>query len=111
MTRTARLIFTDELGRGLHRGQFNVGIWRPARTAAGVPEAGQHDLRHFFASLLIRAGLSPKAVAKLLGHASAVETLKTYAHMWPDDEDRSRDAVDAVLRRSDVPTMRPSLEA
>lgn len=111
VTRTARLIFTTERGLPLHRGEFNERIWGPAREAAGVPETGMHDLRHFFASLLIRGGLSVKAVAKLLGHANAAMTLNVYSHLWPDDEDRSREAVDAVLRRSDVPTLRPSREA
>ena len=32
-----------------------------------------------------------------LGHASAAETLDTYSHLWPDSEDRTRIAVDAVL--------------
>ena len=32
-----------------------------------------------------------------LGHASAVETLDTYSHLWPDSDDRTREAVDAVL--------------
>lgn len=32
-----------------------------------------------------------------LGHASAKETLDTYSHLWPDSEDMTRAAVDAVL--------------
>jgi hypothetical protein len=32
-----------------------------------------------------------------LGHASAVITLRTYAHMWPGDEDRTRNVLDAAL--------------
>jgi hypothetical protein len=32
-----------------------------------------------------------------LGHATAAETLDTYAHLWPDSEDTTRDAIDAVL--------------
>jgi integrase len=62
-------------------------------------------------AMLVRGGLSVKAVAKLLGHANPNITLRTYAHLWPDDEDRSREAVDAVFRRTDVPTMRPRREA
>jgi integrase len=38
-----------------------------------------------------------KAVQARLGHASAVETLDTYSHLWPDSDDRTRDAVDSVL--------------
>jgi integrase-like protein len=70
---------------------------------------GMHDLRHFFASALIRAGLNPKVVAERLGHGNAAMTLNVYAHLWPDDEDRSRQAVDEALGAShtDVPTVRP----
>jgi integrase len=36
-------------------------------------------------------------VQKRLGHKSAVETLDTYSHLWPESEDRTREAVDQVL--------------
>lgn len=32
-----------------------------------------------------------------LGHASAAETLDTYSHLWPDSDDRTREAVDSAL--------------
>jgi integrase len=108
--RTARFVFADDAGQPLHRNRFNEDVWAPGRLAAGLPEATMHDLRHFFASLLIRAGMSPKVVAKLLGHADASMTLRVYAHLWPDDDDRSRQAIDDAFRR-DVPTMRPTAEA
>jgi integrase len=67
---------------------------RSAARAAGLPKGtGLHCLRHFYASLLIRAGLSVKAVQARLGHATAGETLDTYSHLWPDDDDRTRAAV------------------
>jgi integrase len=50
------------------------------------------------ASLLICHGESVKTVHARLGHASAVETLDTYSHLWPDSDDRTREAVDSVLR-------------
>jgi integrase len=51
-------------------------------------------------NLLIRHGESVKVVQARLGHASAAETLDTYSHLWPDSEDRTRAAVDAVLGAS-----------
>jgi hypothetical protein len=36
-------------------------------------------------------------VQKRLGHATAAETLDTYSHLWPDSEDRTREAIDSVL--------------
>ena len=72
--------------------------WRPSAKTAGLPTGtGFHALRHYYASLLIRHGESVKTVQARLGHASAVETLDTYSHLWPDSDDRTRDAIDSVL--------------
>ena len=38
-----------------------------------------------------------------LGHATAAETLDTYAHLWPDSDDRTREAIDSVLGAADSP--------
>lgn len=40
---------------------------------------------------------SVKAVQRALGHASAATTLNLYAHMWPGDDDRIRQAVDRAF--------------
>ena len=91
------LIFTDGDGDPVRRTAFSV-IWQPAARAAGLERGvGVHALRHYYASLLIRHGESVTTVQARLGHTSAAETLNTYAHLWPDSEDRTRDAVDAVL--------------
>ncbi|HEX9993811.1 MAG TPA: tyrosine-type recombinase/integrase [Acidimicrobiales bacterium] len=90
-------VFTDEAGRPIRRNRFGE-VWRAAVRAVGVPVGADfHALRHFYASLLIRHGESVKVVQDRLGHASAAETLDTYSHLWPDAEDRTRAAVDAVL--------------
>jgi len=73
-------------------------LWRPVARQAGLPaRSGLHTLRHYYASLLIRHGESVKTVQVRLGHPSAVETLDTYSHLWPDSDDRTREAVDSVL--------------
>lgn len=50
-----------------------------------------------------------KTVQKRLGHAKPSITLDTYAHLWPDEEDTTRAAVEAVL--GDVPPLRPARSA
>lgn len=90
------LVFTDAKDRPIRRNRFNE-IWRPATIRAGVEGLRFHDLRHFYASLLINHGESVKVVQARLGHASASETLDTYAHLWPDNEERTRAAVDEVF--------------
>lgn len=90
------LVFTID-GDPITRQVFGH-LWRPVVKAAGLPVGtGFHALRHHFASLLIRHGESVKTVQARLGHASAVETLDTYSHLWPDSDDRTREAVDSVL--------------
>jgi integrase len=54
-------------------------------------------LRHHFASLLIARGASVKVVQARLGHSSAKTTLDVYGHLWPDDEDATRAAIDDEL--------------
>jgi integrase len=73
-------------------------LWRPIAREVGLPAGtGPHSLRHYYASLLIRHGESIKTVQARLGHATAAETLDTYSHVWPDSDDRTREAIDAVL--------------
>ncbi|VXC29397.1 Site-specific integrase [Microbacterium sp. 8M] len=73
--------------------------WRVARARVeGLPDDFRiHDLRHYFASLLISSGLDIKTVQARLRHASAKTTLDTYGHLWPDRDESSRSAVQAVL--------------
>ena len=95
------LVFTLA-GQPITRQAFGH-VWRPAAKAAGLNAStgpGMHALRHYYASLLIRFGESVKTVQARLGHASAAETLDTYSHLWPDSDDRTRDAIDSVLGRS-----------
>lgn len=62
---TASLIFAGPMGLSLDRNRFNDRAWRPALRAAGVEtgrDSGMHALRHFYASVLLDAGESIKAV-------------------------------------------------
>ncbi|MEE1812981.1 tyrosine-type recombinase/integrase [Streptomyces sp. BE133] len=70
---------------------------REGRKPVELPHMVTHDLRHFYASALIAGGASVKQVQLVLGHASAVITLRIYAHLWPGEEDRTRAVMDAVL--------------
>ena len=56
-----------------------------------------HDLRHFYASLLIRNGANVKLVQARLGHKSATETLDTYGHLWPDADEQTRNILNEAL--------------
>jgi integrase len=97
----------DDDCEAMRRTYFSRFEWRPAvAKAEGAPAStGMHDLRHYYASLLIQHRESVKTVHRRLGHATAAETLDTYSHLWPDSDDRTREAVDADF--DDVPPACP----
>ncbi len=65
--------------------------WRAALEAAEIPDFRFHDLRHTFATRLLRQTGNLKLVSRLLGH-STIETTTRYAHVLDED---LRDAMDA----------------
>jgi integrase len=105
-----RLIFTNTADGIVWRSNFNVQEWKPALAAAGLiptPEPGKpyasarqhgmHALRHFYASVLLDAGESIKAVSEYLGHSDPAMTLRVYAHLMPSSSERARRVLDGVF--------------
>ncbi|MEU5913619.1 site-specific integrase [Micromonospora sp. NPDC047527] len=98
--RTVELYLTTPVGLALSRSMFNSGVWKPAIRATGIPDDrhnGMHVLRHTYASVLLDAGESIKALSAYLGHADPGFTLRTYTHLLPASEDRTRRAIDKAL--------------
>ena len=56
-----------------------------------------HDLRHFFASLLLAQGVELKVVSELLGHSSIQITGDIYAHVLPQLKEQALDLLDSIL--------------
>lgn len=87
----------------INRGAFDAKAWKPAVTAVGlVPTkaTGMHALRHFYASALLDAGESIKALAAYLGHADPGFTLRVYTHLMPTSEECTRRAIDDLFENT-----------
>jgi integrase len=56
-----------------------------------------HECRHTFASLLIDAGVNPKAIQEFMGHATIEETFSRYGHLMPGAREQARELVDAYM--------------
>lgn len=67
--------------------------------SAGVKKIRLHDLRHSCASLLISRGVSIVAVSKRLGHTNVEQTLNTYSHMMPSDDQMMQSVISDVLAK------------
>ncbi|WP_442906075.1 tyrosine-type recombinase/integrase [Kitasatospora sp. NBC_00458] len=103
-------MFSNTADGPVWRSNFNLHEWKPAISAAdliptpcrGEPYAsarqhGMHALRHFYASVLLDAGESIRAVSDHLGHAEPALTLRVYADLMPNSQDRARKAVDRLF--------------
>jgi hypothetical protein len=71
----------------------------------GTPQPELFDGDRTLPVTSIAHGESIKVVQARLGHATAAETLDTYAHLWPDSEDQTRAAIDSVLGASRAPSV------
>jgi integrase len=89
-------MFPGEGEHPLH--QNSVGyLWRKTRNAVGVDYL-LHQLRHFYASGLINENCDVVTVQRALGHSSPSVTLNTYAHLWPNANDRTRNAAGRLFQ-------------
>jgi integrase len=66
---------------------------------ARLPPIRFHDLRHGFATELLRAGVHPKIVSEALGHASVAFTLDVYSHVIPSMREAAATAIQQALGR------------
>ena len=64
---------------------------------AGLLHVCLHDLRHTHATLMLEAGVHPKAVSERLGHSSISTTLDTYAHVLPGIQEAAAQHFDDFL--------------
>jgi integrase len=56
-----------------------------------------HDLRHAYATSLLRGGVHPKVVSEALGHASTSFTMDVYAHVVPSMQEAAAETIGKAL--------------
>lgn len=82
-------VFTDSRGGFIRHTNFMKRDWKPLIAKTNAPDIGWHALRHYAISTWIEAGLSPKAVQTLAGHASYAITMNRYGHLFPSDDHKA----------------------
>ena len=107
-------VFCDRQGKPLFHNTLRKLFHRLTK-AAGVRPIRFHDLRHTFASLLLRQGESPVYVKEQLGHASIQITVDCYGHLIPGTNKQAVDRLDssapqASLAPSGGPQADPRIE-
>lgn len=66
-------------------------------TKAGLPRIRFHDLRHTHATIMLQAGVNPKALAERLGHSAVNFLMNKYTHVLPTLQREIADSVDGLL--------------
>lgn len=84
---------------------FYRRMWKPALVRAGLGAVRFHDLRHTYASLMAREGVSRDNVAKYMGHSNPLITMTIYTHLWEDDA--TSDADRLIRPTATIPVVTP----
>jgi integrase len=87
------LVFPSRVGTPMNAKNLIARSFKPLLKRAGLPDIRFHDLRHTFATLMLRNGEHPKVVQEMLGHATIAITMDTYSHVLPNMQ---RDAVERL---------------
>lgn len=90
------LVFANSLGKPLDA-VYAGRIWREITKTAGVEGARLHDLRHCHATLLLKAGVSAKAVSERLGHSQISITMDTYTAVLPGIQEDAVERFDRLI--------------
>lgn len=115
-----QFLFQTGTGAAINDHNFRTRVFTIAVKDADLDDRGltPHKLRHTAASAAIAAGADVMVVKTMLGHRNATETLKTYAHLFPDRLDEVTDAVEDARKNAleraatipNVPRMSPNHE-
>ena len=81
-------VFCSEAGTSLDERNLSRAWFRLRRRAQrlGVRPLKLHCTRHTYASMALASGKSVKWTAEQRGHSSPMLTLKTYAHVMPQED-------------------------
>jgi integrase len=70
---------------------------------AGLPPIRFHDLRHGAASMLLAAGVEPKVISQMLGHATVAFAMDVYTEVAEELAEAAAEAIAAFIPRRGLP--------
>lgn len=97
--KASELVFPNKAGTAITHSNFHQRKWVRACEAAKVtdPRPTIQDLRHYFASVMLAAGVPIHVVSKRLGHESITTTVNVYAFLTPEMQAAGLEDMEAML--------------
>lgn len=90
-------VFISGNGNPIDNSTYNAAL-RKICDKAGIPRISMHTLRHTFATRCIEAGMQPKTLQEILGHAKIDMTMNVYVHVMEDRKNREMSSVESALK-------------
>ena len=103
----AARVFVGPAGGAYRHSNFYRRVFKPAAEQAGLRDFRFHDLRHTYATLLIKEGAHPRVVMDRMGHSSIQLTMNTYGHLFPSEDEATIDGLDRTFREAYSNVSRP----
>lgn len=91
------LVFTGRNGRPIIKSEYNDMIRRICKSA-NINIFSIHTLRHTFATRCIEAGMKPKTLQSILGHANIRTTMDLYVHVTDEEQQKEFESVEKMLK-------------
>jgi len=98
-------VFTREDGTPLRPAWASIRFGTLA-ARVGLPPIRFHDLRHGAASMLLAAGVEPKVISQMLGHATVAFTMDVYTEVAEELAEAAAEAIAAFIPRRGLPDPR-----
>lgn len=91
-------VFQTSTGAQIGQNVWRKRVFQPAARRAGIDPAPRvHDLRHTAAALMLKHGMTPFEVARVLGHSSVTMVERRYGHLYESALQSKVDGLDAVF--------------
>ncbi len=80
-------VFINRKGMPTKNSTYDTALYKLA-DKVGIPRFSMHTLRHTFATRAIEAGMKPKTLQEILGHANIGVTMNLYVHITEDEKEK-----------------------
>lgn len=90
-------VFICRKGEPTKNSAYDTTLFKLAEKA-GIEKFSMHTLRHTYATRCIEAGMRPKTLQKLLGHANIGITMNLYVHVTDEEKAKEVESIEKMLK-------------